>query len=78
MSSGGRRGGDESEDEGCEVEGSRKASWKRNLAAVLGRELSFGGGLGRDGAPTGNRWERFIIHPDNWYVQTIFTIFSSF
>jgi hypothetical protein len=72
MSSGGRRGGgdDESEDEGYEVEELRdsgKLSWKRHLA-LFRRELSFGSGLGRDASRTGSRWDRFIIHPDKWYV----------
>jgi hypothetical protein len=75
---GGRRGGggEESEDEGYEIDevrDSSKWSWKRPMKA-LRRELSGDGlgrdGLGREGAwSTGTRLERLVIHPDNWYCN---------
>ena len=74
----GRRGGvgEESEDEGYEIDevrDSSKWSWKRPMKA-LRRELSGDGlgrdGLGREGAwGTGTRLERLVIHPDNWYCN---------
>jgi len=76
MSSGGRRGGggDESEDEGYVVgelgDHSGKLSWKRHMA-LFRRELSTGSRLLRDGSRPGSRWERFLIHPDYWYVPSL-------
>uniref|UniRef100_A0A2N9EF47 Ion transport domain-containing protein n=1 Tax=Fagus sylvatica TaxID=28930 RepID=A0A2N9EF47_FAGSY len=74
---GGRRGGggEESEDEGYEIDevrDSSKWSWKRPMKA-LRRELSGDGlgrdGLGREGAwSTGTRLERLVIHPDNCFL----------
>jgi hypothetical protein len=76
MSSGGRRGGggDESEDEGYVVgelgDHSGKLSWKKHMA-LFRRELSTGSRLLRDGSRPGSRWERFLIHPDYWYVPSL-------
>ena len=60
-----RRGGEESEDEGYEVE---KVTWKRPFKALL-REMSVSG-IGGDPASNseGSRLQRFVIHPDNWYL----------
>lgn len=59
-----RRGGEESEDEGYEVE---KLTWKRPFKALIG-EMSVSG-IGGDPASSseGSRLQRFVIHPDNWY-----------
>lgn len=59
-----RRGGEESEDGGYEVE---KLTWKRPFKALIG-EMSVSG-IGGDPASSseGSRLQRFVIHPDNWY-----------
>ena len=70
---GSRRGGEESEEEGYEVE---KVTWKRPFKALL-REMSVSG-IG--GEPTssseGSRLQRFVIHPENWYLYI--SLFISF
>ena len=62
---GSRRGGEESEEEGYEVE---KVTWKRPFKALL-REMSVSG-IGGDPASSseGSRLQRFVIHPENWYL----------
>lgn len=71
-------GGAESEDEGQYELRESKSSWKRNLS-LLKREVSyrsFGARRDREG-PSGSRWQRFIIHPENWYTMQALFLSSS-